>query len=145
MNEVRTGGCLCGAIRFRTTGALRGVVYCHCSQCRRQTGHFYAATDIEDECLSVQGSEHLTWYAASDFARRGFCRICGSAMFWKHNGAAMTSILAGSFDQPSGLVAEAHIFVGDKADYYQIDDGLPQYVRSTPAITVAPADRGDER
>ena len=125
--DVKTGGCLCGRVRFEARGPLRGVVYCHCSQCRRQTGHHYAATDVADDSLTVEGSEHLTWYAASDFARRGFCRHCGSALFWKNDSLAQTSIMAGSFDQPSGLTATSHIFVADKGDYYEIGDGLPQH------------------
>ncbi|WEX11571.1 GFA family protein [Chelativorans sp. AA-79] len=137
MSEIRHGACLCGAVHFRAAGKLRGVVYCHCSQCRRQTGHHYAATDVEDARLTIEGAENLTWYAASDFARRGFCRICGSALFWKRNDADVTSIMAGSFDRPSGLKAEAHIFVADKGDYYEITDGLPQYARSSPSVPVA--------
>jgi len=137
MTDFRQGGCLCGAVRFRTRGELRGVVYCHCSQCRRQTGHYYAATDVEDSRLEVEGAEAITWYTASDFARRGFCRNCGSALFWKRNGSEKTSIMAGSFDQPSGLRGEAHIFVANKGDYYEINDELPRYERSSSSIPVA--------
>src|SRR5690606_6492885 len=57
--DDRTGACLCGAVRFRTTGPLRGVIYCHCSQCRRQTGHHYAATNVPDANLQVEGGEKL--------------------------------------------------------------------------------------
>lgn len=127
MQERHEGGCLCGAVRYETRGPLRGVVYCHCSQCRRQTGHVYAATDVDDDRLTVRGGENVAWYEASDFARRGFCRRCGSALFWKHKDSAKTSIMAGGFDRPSGLRAEAHIFVADKGDYYEIADGLPQH------------------
>lgn len=137
MSNHHRGSCLCGAVRFRTTGTLRGVVFCHCSQCRKQTGLYYAATDVLDAELTVEGSDNLTWYAASDFAKRGFCRFCGSALFWKRNGADKTSILAGAFEQPSGLAAESHIFVVDKGDYYTIGDGLPQHARSSDTIIVA--------
>ena len=137
MDEIHTGACLCGAVRFTARGPLRGVVYCHCSQCRRQSGHFYAATNVEDDRLEVAGAERITWFSASPQARRGFCSTCGSAMFWKHGDLAHTSILAGSFDKPTGLEGEAHIFVADKGDYYEIDDALPQYERSTPSVTVA--------
>ncbi|MCB1383685.1 MAG: GFA family protein [Notoacmeibacter sp.] len=124
--DVSTGSCLCGAVRFRTRGTLRGVIYCHCSQCRKQSGHFYAATSIADAGLTVEGAEGVTWYAASDHAKRGFCRTCGSALFWKEGGSDRTSILAGAFDAPSGLHGQVHIFTADKGDYYDIDDGLPQ-------------------
>ncbi|BCH24657.1 aldehyde-activating protein [Mesorhizobium sp. L-8-10] len=137
MTKTHSGGCLCGAVRYETKGALREVVYCHCSQCRRQSGLYYAATDVADADIDITGEDNLTWYAASNDARRGFCRTCGSALFWKHDERDHVSILAGSFDQPSGLTPGYHIFVADRGDYYSIDDNLPQFERSTPAITVA--------
>ncbi len=137
MGEKHTGSCLCGAVRFTTSGPLRGVVYCHCTQCRKQSGHFYAATNVEDARLDIQGADSITWFAASDFARRGFCATCGSVLFWKYNDGSETSVMAGAFDKPSGLKGEAHIFVADKGDYYALDDGLPEFERSTPDLKVA--------
>lgn len=127
--EMRKGGCHCGAIRFSVTGPVREVIYCHCEQCRRQSGHFVAATACDDERLSVSGMDNLTWYAASDAARRGFCRSCGSLLFWKANDGDRTSIMAGAFDKPTGLVEGHHIHVADKGDYYGISDGLPQFMK----------------
>lgn len=127
MSETHTGGCHCGMVRYTVSGPLRGVIYCHCTQCRKQSGHYYAATSCNADDLDVAGAEHLTWYRASDEARRGFCAHCGSSLFWKRDGSDKISILAGSLDHPSGLKAESHIFVADKGDYYTIDDGLPQY------------------
>jgi hypothetical protein len=116
---------------------LRGVIYCHCTQCRKQTGHFFAATSVADVDVVIRGDENISWYESSEVARRGFCRVCGSALFWKHEGLATISVMAGAFDTPSGLVAESHIFVADKGEYYDIDDGLPQFSRSTPSVKVA--------
>lgn len=126
MNAIHTGSCGCRAVRFRATGQLRGVIYCHCSQCRKQTGHFYAATSVDAAGLAIEGEEAITWYAASPQALRGFCKVCGSALFWKQNGSDEISVLAGAFDLPSALRGETHIYVADKGDYYEIDDGLPQ-------------------
>lgn len=130
VSEEHTGQCLCGAVRFRTSGQLRDVIACHCSQCRRQTGHFFAATNVRDEGLSVDGAENVTWYRASDSAGRGFCRTCGSALFWKGDNSDYTSVMAGTFDQPTGLKIGMHIFCADKGDYYEIDDGAPQFVQN---------------
>jgi hypothetical protein len=124
--QRNTGGCLCGAVRYEVRGKLRGVVYCHCSQCRRQTGHCVAATEVDDDCLSVAGAERVRWFEASPTARRGFCGTCGSVLFWKGLKSPTTAIMAGGFDLPSGLEAVGHIFVADKGDYYEIADGLPQ-------------------
>ena len=137
MATLHKGSCLCGAVRFDISGQLRGVVYCHCSQCRKQSGHYYAATSVADDDLTVEGAEKITWYEASSSARRGFCSVCGSALFWKHNEQNETSVMAGAFERPSSLKGEVHIFIADKGDYYEIDDGLPQFERSTPDIKVA--------
>ncbi|OCW58029.1 GFA family protein [Hoeflea olei] len=125
-DQIRTGRCNCGAVRFRTRGPLREVVACHCSQCRRQTGLYYAATNVADDHVEVEGAEAISWYQASETARRGFCATCGSALFWKQRDATHVSILAGAFDQPSGLRIARHIFCADKGDFYDIVDGLPQ-------------------
>jgi hypothetical protein len=126
VETVRTGSCGCGAVRFTTRGKLRGIVYCHCGQCRRQTGHFYAATAVWASGLHVEGGDLVTWYQGSPEARRGFCSRCGSALFWRREGAETVSILAGAFDLPSGLEGSHHIFADQKGDYYEIADGLPQ-------------------
>lgn len=134
---THTGKCACGAVSFRTRGELRAVVYCHCSQCRRQTGHFLASTNVPDDSLEVNGAEHITWFQSSDEAKRGFCKRCGSGLFWKNHKLDYTSILAGAFDIPSSLKASKHIFVADKGDYYDIKDGLPKYVRTSADVMVA--------
>lgn len=141
MTETRTGGCLCGAVRFKTRGPVREVVFCHCSQCRRQTGLYYAATNVEDDKLSVEGEGHVTWYVSSDEARRGFCKTCGSALFWKMDKLSYTSVMAGSFDQPASLTAGIHIFCAGRAEYYTIDDGLPQYAEGSSGVVVAGSQR----
>jgi hypothetical protein len=137
MSDIHTGSCSCGAVSFKTRGELRGIIYCHCSQCRKQSGHYFAATNVADDHFEVTGSDNITWFQSSDDAKRGFCSLCGSGLFWKHRKRDYTSILAGAFDSPSGLKGENHIFVADKGDYYEIDDGLPQFERSSPGIVVA--------
>ena len=136
-DQIRTGRCNCGAVRFRTHGPLREVVACHCSQCRRQTGLYYAATNVADDRIEIEGGDSITWYHASEVARRGFCSTCGSALFWKHRDDAHISVLAGSFDQPTGLKMTKHIFCADKGDFYEISDGLPQYEKGSAGILVA--------
>lgn len=75
----------------------------------------------------------LSWYRSSPSARRGFCGACGSVMFWDDDSATV-GINAGCLDQPTGLTVEKHIFVEDKADYYEIDDAAPRFKGyNTPA------------
>ena len=62
--------------------ATRPVVNCHCTMCRRTSGHFAAFTARRPEDLVLIESEGLCWYRAAGKARRGFCEICGSSLFW---------------------------------------------------------------
>jgi len=125
--ERVSGGCYCGRVRYQARGISRDVVECHCSQCRKQAGHRYASTGAKTSEVEIEGAENITWFRASPDAERGFCSTCGSHLFWRQCDEDYTSILAASLDAPSGLRMTKHIFVDDKADYYQIDDGLPQF------------------
>ena len=91
MSEDHSGRCLCGAVRFRTRGRLRDVIACHCNQCRRQTGHFYAATNVQDDGLTVEGGENITWYRASETAGRGPIWVMTSAATREPSAAASVS------------------------------------------------------
>lgn len=126
-NHPVTGSCLCGKISFKIDELTRDVVMCHCQQCRKQTGHQVAATRVDDSALELTGEEHLTWFAATDDAKRGFCKHCGSVLFWKSNGSNSTAVMAGSLERPTGLETTKHIFTEFKGDYYDIADGLPQH------------------
>ncbi len=124
--QHHAGGCLCGAVRYQAEGPLRPVVMCHCTQCRRMTGHFLAATAAKRTGFRIENPESVAWYHATDSARRGFCPRCGSTLFWDGDGNDYISIAAGSLDDSTGLAAACHIFVADKGGYYTIADGLPQ-------------------
>ena len=117
---------MCGAVRCRVAGALRDVVGCHCSQCRRMTGHFMAATASRLSDFALLSDAALRWYEASAEARRGFCSACGSTLFWAGKGKDYISIAAGTLDDAHGLSFACHIFVADKGAYYQIEPNVPQ-------------------
>jgi len=129
---MTTGSCLCGAVRYTVTGPMRPVVACHCTQCRKSSGHFVAASSAPRDAVAITGE--VTWYRSSVHARRGFCGTCGSSLFWDGAGANL-SIHAGTLDGPTGLTLAGHIYCADKGDYYEIDDGLPQAAVRDPGLT----------
>ncbi|SMX31477.1 GFA family protein [Actibacterium lipolyticum] len=129
---MKTGSCLCGAVRYQVTGPMRPVIACHCVQCRKSSGHHVAATSAPRDDVMIEGE--VTWYASSDEARRGFCGTCGSQLFWDGPGKNL-SIFAGTLDNPTGLTLAGHIFCADKGDYYDIADGTPQSEGEDPNMT----------
>jgi hypothetical protein len=68
----------------------------------------------------------VRWYASSATAKRGFCPTCGCFLFWKNNDEDAMSFSLGIIDGPTNLTLTRHIFTGDKGDYYEIADGVPQ-------------------
>ncbi|MGI9235114.1 MAG: GFA family protein [Woeseiaceae bacterium] len=122
-----TGSCLCGAVRYAVLGPLRPVIYCHCEQCRKTSGHFVAASACASDDLTLTEAGGLRWYDSSPEAQRGFCSDCGSSLFWRPVSGGHVSIMAGTIDVPTGIKAIAHIYVDSSSDYYGINDGLPQY------------------
>jgi hypothetical protein len=123
---MHKGSCLCGAVSFEFTGTLRPPDACHCSQCRKQSGHFWASTDVSRAALTIHGAGNVTWFSSSEKARRGFCSKCGSSLFWDPVRKDTIAIAMGTFDLPTGTKLGKHIFVAEKGDYYDIADGLPQ-------------------
>lgn len=130
-NQVTSGGCLCGAVRYEVRGPLRHVVNCHCTMCQRLHGAFGPHSKARNVNISITNDDGLAWYKSSDVAQRGFCRVCGSSLFWKPFELEGTGIVAGSLDGPTGLKTIGHIFVGEKSDFYEIDDDLPQFEGSS--------------
>lgn len=121
--EMR-GSCLCGNITWQATGKIGAPAACHCSQCRKQSGHFWASGWAYDDNLTIEGSP--SWFEATPGFKRGFCPRCGSFLFWKDLNDPWTCFSMGSVDGQSGLRLSQHIFTDDKGDYYDIADGLPQ-------------------
>lgn len=114
------GSCLCGKVTFTIEGTARPVVACHCTQCRKTSGHYVAATQVDVDRLHIEDRGSLTWFDSSAEAKRGFCSTCGSQLFWKMHSEDRISIMAGSLDGDTGLTTAKHIFTDTKGDYYNL-------------------------
>jgi hypothetical protein len=128
MADRAEGGCLCGGVRFAVEGQLRPVLFCHCEQCRRTSGHYVAASACEADALNLTAEDTLSWYQSSDDAQRGFCNTCGASLFWRPGHGRYVSIMAGVFDDPNILTGGEHIYCEGISNYYSIGDGLPQHI-----------------
>ncbi len=125
---MQRGRCDCGGVRFEITGELRDVYNCHCGRCRRITGHHMAATAIHPDQIAFAAEQTLTWYQPDETVSYGFCRVCGSTLFWK--AAAIPEklcIAAGSLDQPTGLVTTKAWWVDEAGDYHQRARGVQEF------------------
>ena len=123
---MHKGSCLCGAVHFTVAGDLPEGSACHCSKCRKHTGHYEAGVDVPRSAVTITGEEAITWYFSSEKVRRGFCSVCGSSLFFDPVHLDWIGLMLGSFDTPTQTRIGLHIFVADKGDYYEITDGAPQ-------------------
>lgn len=121
------GSCNCGAVAFTVEGPLRAVTLCHCGQCRKWSGHYWAATSAPVSAITFSRDDGLTWYRSSDHARRGHCATCGSSLFWSPDGEDRYAIAAGSLEAPTGLSVAMNIYCDDKGDYYDLTPGIPAH------------------
>jgi hypothetical protein len=135
MTHKLKGKCLCGAVVYEIEADKAEADACHCDECRRWSGHYWASVNAPLSTLVFhQGEDRIGWRQSSAMVRRGFCRDCGSALFWHPNGnkdyAHIIAASAGSLDRPTtgdkGVTLTKHIFVAEKGDYYELGDGLPQ-------------------
>ncbi|WP_256947172.1 GFA family protein [Haematobacter genomosp. 1] len=116
-----TGRCLCGGVTGRLAGPAGAVEACHCSQCRRMTGHHSASFGPVTELVL---SGHTLRCRATGTGHWKFCGTCGSTIGFSRG--EDTWVDAGFIDPPTGGRLTAHIFTAFKGDYYEIADGLPQ-------------------
>lgn len=131
-----TGGCLCGAVRYRILGELRDIVNCHCSKCRRFHGNYGAYTSVALQRLKIVEEWGLKWFkSATDETPNvqwGFCTECGSSIFWHPRDRGRISVAAGSLDEPTHLKTISHIWISQIGDYYSIPDDLPRHEKGLP-------------
>ncbi|MDJ0825063.1 MAG: GFA family protein [Rhodobacter sp.] len=116
----RTGGCLCGAVRFRAVIENRDYGVCHCKMCQRWTGLALAGIMVQPDKIEIEGQDHVGTYRSSDIAVRCFCTRCGSPMWLcdlNEDGSPKAYELPlGVIDDPSGLTLHHEIFVDRRID-----------------------------
>ena len=125
--KLYSGKCECGKVSFQVPNLRKDLTACHCGQCRRTSGHLWASTYAPAyQDMVFTADEGLAWYASSSFATRGFCRFCGSSLFYRMQGESGVGIAIGCLDETDDFKLAKHIFVADKGEYYDICDDLPQ-------------------
>jgi len=125
-----TGKCLCDAIAYKIDGEIGPIVNCHCSKCRRWHGSaFRTRAAVESKKFHwLRGEEHLSKYHSSDRIIKTFCSICGSNLISiLEDNPDYIGLPIDALEQDPGNRPIMNIFVGSKAPWYEITDGLAQY------------------
>ena len=125
ISATMQGGCQCGRVRFTATLENFDAYLCHCRMCQRATGGVAAAFVNMRKDQRTWDSEP-DWYASSSFARRPFCRECGTPLGFEYPDAARCDLTVGSFDDPSAFVPTSHFGVEARHDAWLDTRGLPE-------------------
>lgn len=133
MSETRTGGCLCGAVRF--TARLHTTAYdaCHCEMCRRWTGTALLSLPVLAANMDWTGAERIATIQSSPWARRAWCNACGSGLYYMAldgPGDPHYAVPIGLFDDANGLVMETEIWVDQKPDSFALAGSAKSYTRA---------------
>ncbi len=122
------GSCLCGAVRFSVTVPVRFAVHCHCSRCRKAHGAaFVTWVGVPDPGFRFDtGESEVGWYASSPEARRGFCRACGSPLFFRSTRwPGEVHVVRASLEGDPGMEPKAHVFADARVPWVTLGDDLP--------------------
>lgn len=129
-DDVYTGGCLCGAIRYRID-QIFDAGYCHCSKCRRSTGGAVGAwAHVHAPHFELTAGAPES-YAVTDAGARDFCGECGSTLYFRAGDGSFYSVTIATFDEPERVPPQVHICVDDALDWLTIDDELPRSADNT--------------
>jgi hypothetical protein len=134
MTAPRTGACLCGAVRYAAATDAAGLGACACDQCRRHTGSLLVGLGVMADAVRWDGVPAT--YRSSGWAERGFCRDCGSTLFYRVTAGPMagyTSLAAGTLDDLSGL-SLTHEYFSDACTAYGL---AGDHARISRADTIA--------
>ncbi len=128
-NEA-TGGCLCGAVRYRVQGPPLSTIYCHCNSCRKHTGAPVVALAgyRRDQVTYLSGAPRL--YESSPGVGRAFCGECGTPMTWEGDGGEdgpLVEFLISTMDNPDAFPPECHIHHQERLTWFETSDSLPRY------------------
>ena len=143
-----SGGCLCGAVRYATTGEAVRVLNCHCRTCRKHTGAPAVTLAVYKVGQVEFSGDERKIYASSPGVGRAFCATCGTPLTWETRLGDLGPVCAlhiSTFDDPEALMPSAHSFYPERISWFDFADSLPRYegfVKDGTLVCHGPATAG---
>ena len=123
-----TGKCLCGAVKFSAEGVTTNFSACHCGMCRRWSGAPFMA--VRTKSVTFEGEEHIGRYVSSDWAERGFCKTCGTTLFYYLKPISKHMMSVGVFDDQTPFKMALEIFHDQKPEGYAFAGDHPRWTEA---------------
>lgn len=132
-----SGKCLCGAVRYVAEVGETHYRACHCGMCRRWSGGPVLAVSVRE--IRFEGAENIKRFDSSDWAERGFCKVCGSNLFYRLKQADRYSISAGTLDDETAFHLAGEIYVDHKPAGYDFAGDHPRLTEAEALAQFAPS------
>jgi hypothetical protein len=130
---VREGRCMCGAVRFTTSGNPLNVRICHCRKCQRAlSSPFFARALFDQNEVVIDGP--IAAHLSSAALERVFCKVCGTRLFARRTNGTYIGVSVAAMDDRNAFVPTEHIWVSEKLHWLNLNDGLPQYPERSPTV-----------
>jgi len=140
----KTGSCLCGAVKYKVDHDPKQTGACHCSMCRKWSGGIYLGVEAPAGTIHFTGEQNITVYPSSDWAERGFCKTCGSSLFYRvtapgpHQGTYHFG--HGTLDDPGDIALTGELFIDIKPGGYSFAEKTHQMTGDEVFAMFAPQD-----
>lgn len=121
MSAPLEGQCHCGKLGLSVGAGGFGVVACHCQDCQRLHGNYFAMVVVDAEQVRWRGEEYLCWYWSSTQAQRGFCSHCGARVAKRPEGAGKLMLSMGLFGPNTGMTVRKNVHTQSKPDWYELE------------------------
>lgn len=121
-----TGGCQCGAVRYRLSAEPTGVTLCHCRMCQKASGGPMMAFGGVRHSEFFVSSGAIATFSSSDIAERGFCAQCGTPLTYQGVGSDRISVTLGSLDEPGAVAPVTQLGVESKVSWLVPSLSLPE-------------------
>ena len=131
--QEATGGCLCGAVRYRVSGPPRALSLCHCRSCRLAAGAPSLAWAIfpEDQVAITAGT--LATFESSPGVTRGFCGRCGTSLAYaRANRPGLFDVTTASLDDPNAFAPLKEIWTEERLAWVAPSLSIPQFAQFSP-------------
>lgn len=116
-SNAETGSCLCGAIQVIAKNTDKKIGACHCDMCRKWSGGPFMGIDCGSD-IAFEGEEHISVFDSSEWAERGFCKQCGTHLFYRLKQNNQHFVPVGLFADAQGITFDHQVFIDEKPAYY---------------------------
>ncbi len=124
--QIWTGGCQCGAVRFQTAVLVDNAHICHCRMCQKAVGNYFAALVGTPKAKLIWTRGTASRFRSSASVDRGFCGTCGTPLFYDDVASENMGLAIGALDQPYKVMLKTQDGIEGRMPWFAFITSLPE-------------------